>query len=605
MKSRTFCCNGTVLKKQLFRGLPLWGAYLVGWLVAMPLNLLSRGQWLTEVEAQIYILELAAANTHIFPALYGLAAACLLFGYLYNSRSANFFGSLPLRRETLFLTNYVAGLLVFAVPALLTALLTVPAGFAIGANVVKEVLIFLGLSTMAYVFFFSFAVLCAMVVGHLVALPLLFGVLNFTTVVVEAILREILSSFVYGLYFRGSMATTEFSPLFHLLAENAVRVRTVYEVVNKSTTATGYTFYNWEQLFAYFAVGVAFAVLAFLFCKYRRMESAGDVIAVNRLKPVFLYCFSVGCSLVIGILLCTIAFPSSSTSNFVPLAICLLVGAAIGYFAGEMMLHKSLRVFRKRYWLNCGVVCAVILAALLCCRFDLFGFSRYVPEPEDVRYASLSSGDNARTEDPEQIQRIIRLHQSLVEQQKETESTLRSGVPMSPSLTICYQLHSGREISRRYDIPVTKALAEDPNSLICQYEAAYNDPDYVILRHLPDHYSRENIEIAYIFHETRQTEPVYLSVADGYTLLKNGIEADIRAGNLGRNYWTEDLVYIDDSKFAPMAETAVAEEQDNWTGYHLEFHFKDVEEDSNCYFTIRKTYTHTIAVMEQLGFTFE
>ena len=50
---------------------------------------------------------------------------------------------------------------------------------------------------------------------------------------------------------------------------------------------------------------------------------------------------------------------------------------------------------------------------------------------------------------------------------------------------------------------------------------------------------------------------------------------------------------------------SVAEEPEDWTGYHLEFQFENVNENQYCHFSILKTYRHTIAAMEQLGFTFE
>ena len=52
-----------------------------------------------------------------------------------------------------------------------------------------------------------------------------------------------------------------------------------------------------------FAVIALAAVIALLLHRFRRMESAGDVIAIRHLKPVFLYCFTVGCSLVLGYVL--------------------------------------------------------------------------------------------------------------------------------------------------------------------------------------------------------------------------------------------------------------------------------------------------------------
>lgn len=600
MKSRTSCCNGTILKKQLLRGLPLWGIYLAAWIMALPMHLLSRSQWPRPMEAKIYVLELASVNTHIIPALYAVAAACLLFSHLYNSRSANFFGALPLRRETMFTTNYLAGLLFFAVPAVLTTALTVAAGLAVGVNVAKEALIFLGCSAMAYVFFFSFAVLCAMAVGHLVALPLLFAVLNFTTVVVEAIVREIVSTFVYGLYFQSPLVSAPFSPLYQLLAEEPVRVRSVFETVHNVTTVTGYEFYNWGLLPVYCAVGVVFAAAAFLMYRHRHMETAGDVISGKVLKPVFLYCFSVGCALVACITLCTIVIPGYNSTNFLPVTLFLLAGAVVGYFLGQMMLHKTLRVFRKQHWLNCSVVCAVLVALMLCCRFDAFGYGRYVPEADEVQTVTIGSG-SACSEDPAQIDRVLRLHHSLVDRQRETEQMLRGGTTYSPSVTIRYKLTNGREISRRYAIPVTKETAADPDSLICQYEAAYNDPDYVILRHLPDHYTTEDIVRASISMETGNRQ-FYLTPTESYTLLKHGIEADIRDGNLGTNYWTDNLRFQTDDG-ALIAESVKVEEAEDWIGCHLEFEFdQNMEDDRFCYFTVRTTYTHTIAALRQLGY---
>jgi predicted HTH transcriptional regulator len=45
MKSKMSCFNAAVLKRTLFRGLPLWGAYLLCWLVAMPVVILSNGNY--------------------------------------------------------------------------------------------------------------------------------------------------------------------------------------------------------------------------------------------------------------------------------------------------------------------------------------------------------------------------------------------------------------------------------------------------------------------------------------------------------------------------------------------------------------------------------
>ena len=58
--------------------------------------------------------------------LFAPLVAMLLFGDLYNSRMCNALHAMPVRRETLFLTNVVSGLLFSMIPTAVMALLSVP-----------------------------------------------------------------------------------------------------------------------------------------------------------------------------------------------------------------------------------------------------------------------------------------------------------------------------------------------------------------------------------------------------------------------------------------------------------------------------------------------
>lgn len=50
--------------------------------------------------------------------IFGLLSAMAVFSYLYNSRSVGLMHTLPLKREGLFLTNYLSGLSCFLLPNL-------------------------------------------------------------------------------------------------------------------------------------------------------------------------------------------------------------------------------------------------------------------------------------------------------------------------------------------------------------------------------------------------------------------------------------------------------------------------------------------------------
>lgn len=580
MKSRTSFCNTALLKKTLHRGMPIWAIYLLSWLAFFPMSILSRG--MDSHELKRFILEAAVANSHIIPAFYGLAAACLVFSYLYKARSANFFGALPLKRETHFLTNYLAGLLYALLPNLIIAGLVLLAGGMSGTMVLKEVLIWYGMSAMSYVFFFSFAAFCAMLVGHLAALPILYAILNFTVVVLEAIVKSILSTFVYGLYYDGLSELSFLSPIWHMLNNQIPDAERIWE----GDLIVGYALRNWEYPVILFFVGIGFAALAFLLRKGRRMEAAGDIIAVNRLKPVFLYCFTIGCSLVIGWVLVAFLIGSVQAANFLPVLLCLLAGALFGFFAGQMLLHKSLRVFRKRYWINFAVICAVITAAMVCCRLDVFGYARYVPQADQVEAISLSEGEEQMTDDPKLIGMAIDLHRDILDQREVSERSILQGNNWR-TVYLNYKLNSGKTVLRRYEIPIQ---GEDA-SLIRQYEAIYNDPEYLLEKRLPTGYKPEDINYAFVYNWTHSE--IKLTRDEAYRLLKYGVEPDIRSGAMEGRYWSDN------------GGPSATKEEYGHLDLHFELYFTNTEDKvwdgRYCSFTFNTNCVNSLKILQELG----
>ena len=99
--------------------------------------------------------------------LFGILTAMAVFSYLYNSRSAGFFHTLPMRREGLFLTNYLSGLAFLLVPNVVVFLLSLAVEGAFGLLVFSSLFTWLVVTCMLNLFFYSFAVFCAMFTGHI------------------------------------------------------------------------------------------------------------------------------------------------------------------------------------------------------------------------------------------------------------------------------------------------------------------------------------------------------------------------------------------------------------------------------------------------------
>jgi len=569
MKSRISCCNGAVLKKNLFRGIPVWGLYLLCWLVAMPMMILSEGEWHDQDGLAEYVLQIAAHAGDVVAFFYGLVAAFVVFSHLYKSRSANFFAALPLRRETMFLTCYLSGLLYAVVPHLIVAVLTVLVGSFWGAALFSEAVIWFCAMGLNFLFYYSFAALIALIVGSAPALPLIYAVLNFTAVVVEAIFRSLLDTFIYGYYFNSDLWLDWASPLFYTMIEgNGPNVN--------SKMGDGVLMYHhfegWGILLIMGVVGLVFAAAAFLLYRNRRMEAAGDVIAVRCLRPVFLYCFTVGCSLVLGYVLASLLASGIGTTDFIPVTVCMLVGAFLGYFSGQMMLQKSLRVFRKCHWLRFGIVCLCILAVLLGARFDLTGYAGYVPEEDEIESVSVRYAD-AYSEDLELIAGAKALHEAILEQREDIERAHPDA--WYKTFQLNYRLKNGTIVSREYELPVDNGTSLDTQSLIRQYEALLNDPDYIVLRSLPQGYTVQDIEMCLIHSD--QGEEVYLTRQEAYEFLKNVLEADLRDSSMERVNYSAQPISKDSGYTGVYVEPRFT---DTFAGRNSQYYFFSIPADA-------------------------
>ncbi len=172
------------------------------------------------MQAERTILENAVTGASVVPFVYGGLLAWALFSWLFRTNSAYFYAALPVKRRTLFLTNYLTGLLLCAAPALVSSLLlwAVGAGFGVSAFCPRCRCS----RRRRWVFaVFSFASLVCMVVGQMAAAPLVYGMLNFAAYVLESIVQHLMQTFVYGMpasqTTAAERAAAYASPVFGLL----------------------------------------------------------------------------------------------------------------------------------------------------------------------------------------------------------------------------------------------------------------------------------------------------------------------------------------------------------------------------------------------------
>lgn len=576
MKSRMSFCNAAILRRTLRKGLPLWGAYLLIWIVLFPISFYSAGRWNDYIEIQDLILSTTAYGSHIFGFFYGLASACLVFSWLYKSRSANFFGALPVSRCSLFWSHYLAGLLFAIGPQTIIILLSLPVGLqwnTLGI-MLGDLAAWFSVMTLTYLFYYSFAVLLAMIVSNLIALPLLYGVLSFTSVVIEVLVRDLLQYCVYGLSGSSRLIFTWLSPFYYFVMDsNGMESTNVWDSLNE--TLLGHRLVGWTPLLVLAAVGAACAVAAFFLHRGRRMESAGDVIAIRHLKPVFLYGFTLGCAVVLEALLVNVLIPSTlGTEHFWSITLCLLAGATLGYFVGQMLLHKSMRVFRKRHLISWGCVCAVLFAAMLCVRLDITGYSSYIPDTPQIERASLGYGGDLY-DDPWFIEQVQAFHQDCIDQQQAIES--RGPDSYNFRAYLSYELEDGSLVEREYLIPCEDNQYFSADSLVCQYETLYNDPDYKLLRTLPRDYESLSIESCYLY-DNNNDHDVWLNQKEARDFINNYLAPDLRSSSIGNSSFSYVSPYDRDNYVNLWVEICFAPAEVQTEGVNRYYHFTITED---------------------------
>ena len=263
MQLRTSCFNPGLFRKNITRFWPLWAAYGLLWLLLIPAGLLGEhlrrpGAVTREMVDQL-VLGLGGQGGIVIAFFYGCACALAVFSYLYQHRSAVAIHSLPLRRECLFITNYLSGLTFFALPLAAVFLLTLAAELLCGAVNLGGLLVWLTAQLCYALFFYSFAVFCAMFTGNALALPPFYGILSVLANVMAWLLDGVLGAFVYGYYDSAVLARSAsvLSPLVQLCRRVDFTSRWL-----EDTGETVYYLTGWGWIILYAVVGAALAGVA-------------------------------------------------------------------------------------------------------------------------------------------------------------------------------------------------------------------------------------------------------------------------------------------------------------------------------------------------------
>ena len=393
MRQKKSFCNAALLRSDLRRTWPVLFAYVFIWLLILPIPILRlNGTEAPELRGQVELCLCDGMSAAEYMGLaFGVVWAMTLLFYLMNGRSVGLLHSLPATRSCQLRTHLLAGIGSTFAANVLIFVMALLAQARVGAVAWEHSLQWLLVSTVVFLFFFALGTFCSMLTGWLLAVPVLYGAVQCAAFLINGLVQTLESIFYLG--FDGSV-TPE-------LVKWLTPAKKLYWALDCDSTYETYMQGKYEirylvsatlvkgaigTVLIYGAVAVVLLVVSDWLLGLRRSEVAGDALAFRPMGPVVRWTVGILGGMGLGILLLSIVDGTvdSTPLSVVSLIICQIIMGVICFLATQMLIRKSLRVFRES-WKEVAALCVALIAITIAVKMDLGGFQKRVPEANTVQ----------------------------------------------------------------------------------------------------------------------------------------------------------------------------------------------------------------------------
>lgn len=454
MKLKVCFCNKTVLKTDITRFAPVWASYLLG-LAMMVLLQFSGGSDDAAKTSIVYDFNRLCMLGVGINGLYALVVVQALFGDLLNPRLCNALHAMPVTRDGYYGAHLIAGVLFALVP---NCLVLLPTSLLLPRQVASVSLLSLLALSLQYIFYLGTALTAVQLAGNRIGMVLIYGILNFATVLLYWFVAMVFIPLTYGKDISISWVAricptvamyegTYFAPVDH-----SYYIGDTYHYVFDGISMGDV----WLKAAVCAGLGVVCMAIAQLLYRKRRLETAGDLVAHSILSPFFLTLYTLTVAAFLHLAVTQLTQGAISEYFFLPL------GLIAGYVTGLMLLRRTSRVFRWRLLVPLGGILAVCALCVLSIATDAFHVIRRVPDAQDVQSVVLApvqmSYSNAALTltEKDEIEDILAYHQGALRnwQKQVGDCLLQRDGHWSPggyyNIQLRYTLKNGSTFQRRY-----------------------------------------------------------------------------------------------------------------------------------------------------------
>jgi len=469
MQSKTSFFNVALLKKNLSRTWIVGLLYFILLFLAMPVNyIIKLSNYEESWEAQVGLTKaqslyeiMSYFPVAIWAAILAIVIAGITFKYMFFKRDNYMMHAFPVSRKSLYFTGFISSSIVGLAPIILNAIILTFVSIIEGAYVFDGIWYLTLVGVVSYEFFLSLAVFSLMTSGQIVTAIVFYGIFNFLYLMIEVAFRLTASLLLFGLgQAMDGININPWTPVAFI--DNNCRMNVFYTYDNLGmVNYFTHSLDGAKYLIGYAIAAVVFIVIGYILYKQKQLETVQDFISVPFLKPVFTVGMSFFISMVAGAFaagLVDAAKPLSYNAKFTIAIIATLIIGCIVYYATQMMIEKTVRVFSsKKFGFMVGYTAAALVAMLLI-RGDVFKIENKVPAADDIAWVGIQSSYTMVFTDEEEINSARELHKNFLKDKKELRDVNILYKDVSgTSVSFKYKLKNGNVVIRNYAVVDTES----------------------------------------------------------------------------------------------------------------------------------------------------
>lgn len=387
------------------------------------------------------------------------------FSYMHSSKKLDVYHCIPIKRETLFVQQYIYGVIYFVIPMVIhvaiTLLICGTNGLLSGA-VFQQAMWFIFVQTLMYLVIYSLVVLVVCLTGNLVISVLGIGVLCAYSLILSGLKYTLMNRFFMTYYTTDNYEIPAFSPA-HLI------YNMIWAMNDGETDYLVYSGYAGYYVKLFLMAAVFTGIALFLY-KKRPTEVAGKSLAFPITEPVIKTMIVFPVSVYAGELFTSIF----SGSDFLWFAFGCGFGFIICCPLMEVIYRKDVKAVIT-HPLQIVFNGVLLVGVIIIFKFDVFGYDTYVPKEEKVEsytvmvnempYIQISYGgyrefalNNMEITDNESVRKLAEHGVEITRPVRTDKMVPAEGESHHySSMSIRYNLKNGKSVYRDYLIDMKNA----------------------------------------------------------------------------------------------------------------------------------------------------